>query len=295
MNSLMPPASPAVCHPGPTAWLRIASTRPAPPSTRKESMVATKPEAPLRSVSPRSRIATVCTAETSKPAQAPKSSAARTIFHQLIRKPPSIEPPKQLEAQLPDAIGVLGLRTERQVAGEVVERRRVPAQLKLDQAAVAPLRRQLRVGEHDPVRGGQRLEQVATRQIDPFQVVEDAGQDLPLRGGLEEGRPELRLGPVHLLQHGSALLPGDHAAVVGIDQDLGLAARRFVLDQEVPGHSNPAHRQACPLPNRHEHHGERDWNPEPAVHDVVEEAIARIVILLAVAAKPELLEEVLIA
>src|ERR671936_476121 len=169
MNSLIPPARPPTCHPGLTARLRTASKRPAPPRTRKAIMMATK----LSASSPRRRIATVCTAETSSPQQAPKKSAARVIFHQLMRPPSSIEPPEQLETQLADPIGVLGLGTKGQVAGEVGQRRGIAAELKLHQAAVAPFRRQLWIGEHDSIRGGQRLEQVATRQIDALQVIED--------------------------------------------------------------------------------------------------------------------------
>src|ERR1700730_8073187 len=67
---------------------------------------------------------------------------------------------------------------------------------------------------------------------------------------------------------------------------------RLVEGSNMAGHTHPAHGQAGPLPHRQIEHGQRDRDAHPALQHLVEKAVARVVVLLAVAFDMQLLEQV---
>ena len=79
------------------------------------------------------------------------------------------------------------------------------------------------------------------------------------------------------------------AAIEGVEQHR-IGAHVGAHD-EVAGQSDAQDAQPHAPADLHHEHGQRDGNPEPAVEDVVETAVARIVVVLAVAAEAFLFEE----
>jgi hypothetical protein len=63
------------------------------------------------------------------------------------------------------------------------------------------------------------------------------------------------------------------------------------LRHEVPGEPDPVDGEADAAPHLDRQHGERDRNAEPAVEDVVQAAVARVVVVVRVAREALLREE----
>ena len=94
-------------------------------------------------------------------------------------------------------------------------------------------------------------------------------------------------GPAHQL--GAALGRQQGTAAERVEQHRRRTDPR--AHHEVPGQADARDVQTDPPADLHEDHRERDRNTEPAVEDVVEAAVARIVVRLDVAAEALLLEQ----
>ena len=79
------------------------------------------------------------------------------------------------------------------------------------------------------------------------------------------------------------LAEADPAAVERIDQELHRLAR--IAHQEVAREVDPLHRQLQPPSHLQQHHCQGEGNAQPTVQHIVQKRVARIVIVVAVAAQ----------
>ena len=64
-----------------------------------------------------------------------------------------------------------------------------------------------------------------------------------------------------------------------------------ILDDEVAGHAHARDWEFQPARDFHVNRGERDWNSDAPVEDVVKEAVPRIVIIFGISTKPDSLKQ----
>ena len=81
------------------------------------------------------------------------------------------------------------------------------------------------------------------------------------------------------------------AAVEGVDEH---RRQTLVVQQEVTGHADAREVEPEPVPELDADDGERDRNAQPSSHDVVEEGVARIVVVDGVAGERELPEHAVV-
>ena len=135
----------------------------------------------------------------------------------------------------------------------------------------------------------------AEPHVSPLQVQQHAEQDGALSGALQHRRVQHVDADVRP-QQPRAVGIRQHGATVERIDDQRLAVGAFVrlrraAHEEMAGEVHALHCQAGTAGDLDEDDGERDWNPGTPFDDVVQEAVARVFILLTVAGEPELPEE----
>src|SRR5206468_11391671 len=126
--------------------------------------------------------------------------------------------------------------------------------------------------------------------VQPLQVDEHADDDL-LAGGRGEQRAIVgRLVAEVLAKELPAIDLGEQrAAVEGIDDQVVDALLANRANEEMAGKVDPLEPDTGSAPDLDVDDGEADWNPGTAVEHFVQEAVARVVVVVAVAAESQLL------
>src|SRR5262249_32099134 len=127
-------------------------------------------------------------------------------------------------------------------------------------------------------------------RVDPFQVLQHPRQDLFLGYCVKEVRMKRHLAAVHFLDQLAAFLFGQQpSAIERVDQNLVFVVREF--DDEVSGQSYSEDLQPDPPGNLQIKDRERYRDSRSAVDHVIEEAVARVEIVLGIAAEPQFAKE----
>src|SRR5512140_1168243 len=172
-----------------------------------------------------------------------------------------------------------------------IGRRGLPsAELLANLRALAQAPRVAGLEQQDPVHRAERAGHVVPLLVDGAQVLQHAHQDLPRLRGAEHARIEADL-VAH--RRREALLQLRHAeelaAVERIDHQLAVA--QLHLAEEVAGKSHALHAQPAALAPLHVDDAERERDAEAAVQHLVEVAVERVVVVVAVAGKSLLVEQ----
>ena len=123
-----------------------------------------------------------------------------------------------------------------------------------------------------------------------LQVAEHADEDLTRGDRGEPARVQRTAAWAHPgEQRLAAGTVEELAAVKGIEEPVPAAAH--CAHDEMPRQPDARRLESGPRRHGHVQHRERDRNPEPALDHVIEEAVARIVVVLGVPPEPLLLEQ----
>src|SRR3989304_7840421 len=160
----------------------------------------------------------------------------------------------------------------------------------IDQPPIPELGRGIGMDEEQALNRAESAGEIVSPEIDPLQVVQDPGEDQPLRNGEQQIPMERHLAPVHPVEGPPAVLFGEEdPAMERVDEDVPL--RTAVLHDKVPGQAHSDQRETEAPGHFHVNDGEGDRNALPAIDDLVEEAVLRVVIVLRIPLKSLLLEE----
>src|SRR6266545_4984468 len=185
-----------------------------------------------------------------------------------------------------------GVGKFRQVALQVSEAAPELAHVGPRETAIAPLVPPLGVQHEQPVDHADDAVPRLPLPIDPLQVREDAREELSLCHGCKVLGRECHLAPEcapdQLL---ACLRRQQRSRVEGVEKDLRVAEAR--PRDEVARKSDAFDGEPEALADFHQHESERDRDTLPPVEDIVEKAVARVVVVLAIAGEPLRHEEVL--
>src|SRR6266581_166809 len=213
--------------------------------------------------------------------------------------PSSVQPRSrlpQLDQLAVDFHGVRRLRPPPQVVLQVRQRRPEAFELLVYQPAVAQLLRRLGRHEQHPVHHRERLLELSALHVDILQVAQNPGDDLARGRGLQIA-VELRLlrppRGEHLLQALAQIGLGLRLPA-GKRVEHELAAPDCELDEKMPGEGNALQVEAQALADFEIENGQRDRNPGAPLHDLVQIAVAGIVVVADVAREAHVVEQVVV-
>ena len=158
-----------------------------------------------------------------------------------------------------------------------------------EQAAIAQLGQRRRIDGEQQLRDEARLRERAHPHVEPLQIHQRAHDDLRARRRLEQPVVELRVAAV-LLKQLLAVVSVEDARRRGTDPRSGTRPHRCAgpsaagtRSRKCPGKFTPFDPQAGAPRDLDVDDRQRDRDAGPAIQHLVEEAVARIVVVLAVA------------
>src|SRR5215472_11825364 len=185
------------------------------------------------------------------------------------------------------SVGELG-----QVALPVAEPAPHLTQVAPGDSAIAPLGGRLGIEDEETIDSADHALPVLAAPVGALEVGEHARKELAARHGDVVLGSERHLASQHAAHQSLAILRGEQgAAVEGVEEDLRVAQTR--PRDEMAGQPDALDGEAEALAHLHEDEAQGDGNTLAAVEHVVEEAVARIVVVVAVAREALLHEEIL--
>src|SRR5216683_6162764 len=186
---------------------------------------------------------------------------------------------------------VLGVRELGQIALPVREAPLDLAQVAPGDAAIPPLARGFRIEDQEAIDGADDLVPGLALPVDGLEVGKYPPQELPARHRrvvLVRQRHFPPEDPPHELL--AALGGQEGPRIERVEKDLRIVEAR--ARDEMPRQPYPLHGEPQALAHLDQDEGQRDGNALPSIEHVVEEAVAGVVVVLAIACEALLHEEV---